>query len=341
MQSTRLAFDPLWQCLCPIWATATLRTTTRSLPRARANPQCLNKPRRRTYAADKYWEERAPNVRRLEAASRQHDAVFSPHDNDPARAYRERRPQWHAEQQERARQREPDPATRTTKSLYNDLRMHAIEGRHDKAVGLVEYLVRERREEPNIELYHNLILANVSFDEGAAWRVHDLLEEMEKDSLQPDVGICHAVLKVLAVHPDHLLRTDVLEFMRSRWISVSEDGMHDIAAGMLKEGLFEQALETLDQMRQQSSRVEPWLLDMFVYTLGEAGETESAHTILRSRHLSGELNISKTLWHTLLDAASSNNDMDTTRFVWKTQATPGYLNPVSYTHLTLPTKRIV
>lgn len=208
-----------------------------------------------------------------------------------------------------------------------------MEGKHGQAVKLVEHLVRERREEPNAELYHSLILANVSCDEGAAWRVHDLLDEMEKEGLQPDVGICHAVLKVLAVHPDHLLRTDMMEFMRSQWISVSEDGMHDIAAGLLKEGLFEQALETLDQMREQASKVEPWLLDLYVYTLGEAGEIDSAHSILRSRHLGGELNISKTLWHTILDAASSNNNIDTTRFAWKTQVTPGYLNPNSGTSL--------
>lgn len=334
MQSTRLAFDPLWQCLCPSWATATFHTTARRLPRPRPSPQCLKTPRRRAYTAKAYWEERPPNVRRLEAASRQHDLVFNPQDDDPARAYRQRRPAWHSEE-ERARRREPDPATRTTKSLYNDLRIYAMEGKHDKAVQLVQYLVRERREEPNTELYHSLILANVSFNEGAAWRVHDLLEEMQKEGLQPDVGICHAVLKVLAVHPDHLLRTDVLEFMRSQWISVSEDGMHDIAAGLLKEGLFEQALETLDQIRQQGSKVEAWLLDLYVYTLGEAGEIESAYSILRSRHLSGELNISKTLWHTLLDVASSMNNMGATRFVWKTQVTPGYLNPNSGTSLTV------
>ena len=155
-----------------------------------------------------------------------------------------------------------DFGTESTSSLYSRLKVFAAKGEYYKVREIVVFLVRERREKPSVEHYNALILSNISVTPGAAWRVHELLAEMRQAGLQLDVGTCHAVLKVLAVHPDHLLRADILEYMRSQWMSVSDSGEHDVVAGLLREGLFEQALERLDGMSRQNMRVQGWLLDM-------------------------------------------------------------------------------
>jgi hypothetical protein len=330
---SKLAIDELWACLCPSWnATALLRGPAR-IPRARNIPRCLNAPpTRRAYSTEGQFEDRGLNTRRLEARSRHFDAVYNPSNRDPAKIYRESIPVWKpAQQQQQDKFQEPevDLSTVSTNSLYNRLRVAAAQGEYYKTRQLVEFLVRERREKPSVEHYNALILSNVSADPGTAWRVHDLLAEMQQAGLQLDAATCHAVLKVLAVHPDHLLRTDILDFMRSKWMGVNETGEHDIAAGLLREGLFEQALERLDGMERQHMRVQGWLLDMFVYMLCEAGEVGEASTIMHGRHLGGELNLSRQLWHYFLDKASAADHLDGTLLAWKTQVNLGYLNPSS------------
>ena len=230
-----------------------------------------------------------------------------------------------------------DFATESTSSLYSRLKVAAAKGEYYKALEVVEFLVRERREKPSVEHYNALILSNISPDPGSAWRVHELLEEMQKAGLQLDAATCHAILKVLAVHPDHLLRANILEYMRSQWMSVSDMGEHDVTAGLLRERLFEQALERLDSMGRQNMRVQGWLLDMFVYMLCEAGEVDEAFHIMQGRHLGGELNMSRLLWHYFLDQASAADHVDATLLAWKTQVNLGYLNPSSGTCLNVMT----
>ena len=333
---SKLAIDELWACLCPSWNATTLLRAPARIPRARRIPRCLNAPpTRRAYSAEGQLEDRGRNTRRLEARSRHFDAVYNPSDREPAKAYRESVPVWKYPQQkdknsqQAFQETEVDLSTVSTNSLYNRLRVAAAQGEYFKTRQLVEFLVRERREKPSVEHYNALILSNISADPGAAWRVHDLLTEMQQAGLQLDAATCHAVLKVLAIHPDHLLRTDILDYMKSKWIGVNETGEHDITAGLLREGLFEQALERLDGMERQHMRVQGWLLDMFVYMLCEGGEVGEASRIMHGRHLGGELNISRQLWHHFLDKASEADHIDGTLLAWKSQVNLGYLNPSS------------
>lgn len=333
MSKSKSALDELWACLCPHWTATALTQRPARLSRARKLPQCLNAPSaRRAYSAQPQprWENRSLNEKRLEAKSRHFDAVYNPSNQSPATSYKERIPNWHSDQR-KGPVEEPvvNFSKESTSSLYSRLKVAAAKGQYDQAREVVEYLVRERREKPSVEHYNALILANTSPSPGTAWRVHELLAEMQQAGLQLDATTCHATLKVLAVHPDHLLRADILEYMRSKWMNVSEAGEHDIAAGLLREGLFEQALEKLDGMSRQHMRVQGWLLDMFVYMLCEAGEVGEAFHIMQSRHHSGELNLSRQLWHYFLDKASAADHLDATTLAWKTQVNLGYINPSS------------
>lgn len=217
----------------------------------------------------------------------------------------------------------------SAESLYGRLRIFAIDGKVHECREIAEVLVKERSEKPNLQIYNALILSNISHSEGTAWRVGELLDGMKDDGLQPDVQTCHAALKVLSVHVDHLLRTDVLEYMNQRWIQLSDDGAHDVAAGLLREGLFEQALERLDMMRRDGVHMHGWLLDMAVYVLCEANEISEAYRIMRQRVDSGELNLSRSLWSFFLDKASEARHHAGTSLVWSGQVNQHYINPSS------------
>lgn len=81
-------------------------------------------------------------------------------------------------------------------ALYNELQDVSLKGDYIRTYVLVEVLVKERGEEPNIRLYLALILANTSAQHGSPAEVTRLLDEMESEGLVPDSAIYHAVLKV-------------------------------------------------------------------------------------------------------------------------------------------------
>lgn len=248
--------------------------------------------------------------------------------------YRHKKPKFTGKNSKASKKAGPEKYTQNleqddTDIIYARLRSAATHGHVRECRQIAEFLVKERREQPNVQLYNALIESNVDNEFGAAWRVHQYLDEMKAGGLTPDVGTCHAVLKVVAVHLDHLLRTDVLEYMKKRWFQLSEDGEHDVIAGLLRDSLFEQALDRLDNLTQSQMRVEPWLYDMAVYILCEAGEIEEAFRIMRMRSDTGERNLRRSVWAFLLDKASDYRHHAATSLVWSSQVTPGYLNPSS------------
>ncbi|KAK4504982.1 hypothetical protein PRZ48_002945 [Zasmidium cellare] len=212
--------------------------------------------------------------------------------------------------------------------LYGRLHTSAVYGQTRLCRSIAEHLVKERKEKPSTQLYNALILSNTHNTFGAAWRAAEYLEEMQAEGLMLDISTCHAVLKVLSVHVDHLLRTDILNYMQQRWFQLSDEGAHDVAAGLLREGLFEQALQKLDQMRG-SMMVDSWLWDMAIYMLCDAGEIDEVYRIMRMRYDSNEQTLNRTQWSYLLDKASEYRHHDATLLVWNSQVSQSYLNPSS------------
>ncbi|KAI7554655.1 hypothetical protein KC319_g12759, partial [Hortaea werneckii] len=346
MRTSKIATDPLWQALCPSWTKAIApRTSCANALRKRPAVHCLSKPHglcQQQRCASSLGTSFAENDYSLQDHTTTRERFASRHqtgDNEGPINFRFKAPKddgpnharSKAQELHQRRQQEQQVFYQqaSTPRLYTKLKALAYSGHVVECRKLVEWLVRERREKPNSQLYSALILSNVSEDDGAAWRVMDYLEEMRQADIQIDPGICHSALKVLSVHPDHLLRADILEFMRARWFQLSEDGAHDVVAGLLRSGLFEQALERIEGMRQNSVPVHGWLLDMAVYMLCNIGEVDEAYQIMRVRHDSGEANLSRTLWHTLLDTGSSYRHHASTSLVWSTQVGPGYINPSS------------
>lgn len=107
------------------------------------------------------------------------------------------------------------------------------------------------------------------------------------------------------MHPSYTFRSEVLhELLHQRWFTLSNDGWHDVVAGLIRDRQLEMALDKLDQMHIEGIRIHPWLQDMMVYTLCEAEDFDEALKMMRQRTSNGEMMISATLWYSFLDTAS-------------------------------------
>ncbi|KXT09333.1 hypothetical protein AC579_4103 [Pseudocercospora musae] len=319
MTTAKVAIDSLWQCSCPSWTPASLVSASRFLQRTQ-RPIRLQQCLRFSTSAKRRSLEPISEVRYDASPQYANKQVFNP----IGRYGRTRGTKALLASNDRPLPQ--DLEQDETEFIYGRLRAAAVKGHARQCRYFAEYLVKERGEKPNLQIYNALIAVNVHHELGAAWRVSELLEEMRADGLQPDVGTCHAALKVLSIHLDHLLRSDILEYMGKKWYELSEDGAHDVAAGLFRDALFEQALLRLDKMGQDQMHVEPWLYDMAVFMLCEAGEVEEAYRIMRMRYDTGERNLRRSVWSFLLDKASEYRHHDATSFVWTCQVNQGYLN---------------
>lgn len=211
----------------------------------------------------------------------------------------------------------------TEEQLYQRLEGEAIAGSTPRVRWIVERLITKFKARPSLTLYNALILSNTNAHWGAAWRVSDLLEEMETEGLQPDSATCHAILKVTSVHLDHLLRADTLAYMHEKWISLSPDAEHDVAAGLFREGLLEQASDRLERIRRNHIHIKHWLLDLAVYALCNADEIDEAHRIMLWRVNDPKPEVDSILWATFLDKASQARNHKATLWAWNRRVSTG------------------
>ncbi|CAF9929488.1 MAG: hypothetical protein ALECFALPRED_004335 [Alectoria fallacina] len=212
-------------------------------------------------------------------------------------------------------------------SVYQELRRSTLEVNYAHIRDVVRLLVEERGQKPNLRLYDALLLANTDNQYGSAAEVARILDEIAVEGLTPDSATYHAALRVLAVHPDYLLRQRILDELRQRWFSLTKAGWHDVVAGLIRERQLELALDTLGQMQMEGAKVDSWLYDLMIYILCSAEEFDSAVNIMQHRISSGELYISATLWYYLLDTASRALHHRGTLFAYRARVESSYLNP--------------
>jgi hypothetical protein len=304
--------DALWKCLCPRYSqvvagpkSAIRNGTPRNTVRDRASNQ-----QRRSYV----HQHRAPIEERFKYERRN---GVSPSDRKaPAIFGRSSKPKPPLNQLHLA-------------ELYEQLRYDGTAGRYEDVMNIIRILIRDRREKPNIHMYTAMLHSYASCTEGTAGKLGKVLDDMEEAGVELDGRGAECVLEALAVHPDYLLRTDILDYMRARWFSLSDRTLNFIVAGMLRDRLFEQALEKLDDMISLGVKIEPWLWDKTMWMLLEFNEVEEAFYVLGQRQTvaSPTDKLSAALWQALLDAAAKRHLAEATATIWNTQDTPGYLKP--------------
>lgn len=287
--------DALWRCLCPAFSTNAPRLTA---ARAGTRSALSNKPRTRTLS-----HSREPTRGADAALITQPDAPpsFGARGPTPRRIHGEKLPL----------------AQLPTHLLYEHVRDEGAKGHFDEVFNICRVLVKDRGEVPNKEMYTAVLHSFVSATNGTAGKVRKVLAEMGfwgtpedardgQAKVELDARGCECVLEVLAVHPDYLLRTEVLEYMKARWFTLSDRGHNFVVAGMLRERHFEQALDALEAMARGNTRIEGWLFDQALWTLLEFGEVAEAFHVLRLKAATatGALRLSSALWGSLLDAAA-------------------------------------
>ncbi|KAF2218183.1 hypothetical protein BDZ85DRAFT_208603 [Elsinoe ampelina] len=218
-------------------------------------------------------------------------------------------------------------ASDPTPNLFDLAREYAARGDIGRTVALVDYLIRQRGEPPNSRLFAPLILCNVDPEHGSPAAVRGYLKQLDEEGLPVDSGICHDVLKVLSIHVDHILRADILDYMRRTWFTLSTEGQQDVAAGLIREGSLEEALQIINNLQQSGERVPNWLDDMATYALLHADNFSGALDVVTSREASREPGSSSNLGDTMLDVASKLHHYVGTLHGWNAQVRPGRANP--------------
>ncbi|KAH1298549.1 hypothetical protein KXX30_006402 [Aspergillus fumigatus] len=191
---------------------------------------------------------------------------------------------------------------------------------------ILRILIRDRHVRPEVRHYRALILANSDAERGSPEVVRQLLSEMEKNGIPADSGTLHAALQVLAVHPDYLLRQEILRTLRDRWLPLSPAGWHYVVAGLLRENQFELALDHIAHMERKEIMVENWLHSLLIYNLCDIGDFDEVLRQMRKRTSQGH-DMTTELWLYVLDVAVAASHLETTRYVWTQMVQLGYLQP--------------
>ncbi|KAL4918192.1 hypothetical protein BDW62DRAFT_201058 [Aspergillus aurantiobrunneus] len=183
------------------------------------------------------------------------------------------------------------------------------------ALQILQVLLGFRGVRPATRHYKSLIQCNVDPQHGSSVMVRHLLREMEEYEVPTDSTTLHAALQALAVHPDYVLRQDVLRALRDRWLPVSPDGWHYVVAGLIREHQFELALDHIAHMERKDIVVQEWLHSLLIYYLCEFKEFDPILELMDSR-LSRGYDVTKQLWTHVLTAATHSYHHGLTRFIW-------------------------
>ncbi|KAI0187026.1 hypothetical protein F4808DRAFT_466466, partial [Astrocystis sublimbata] len=115
-------------------------------------------------------------------------------------------------------------------------------------------------------------------------------------------------MQVTAVHPDYLLRAQVLHDMMNRWYALPPSAEINIIIGLLRDGQYELAFSRLEELNRAPVNVPTWLSDLFLYTFGELGFHEETMAILKHRQrlvdIVKRVPPSPNVWQFLLDMFS-------------------------------------
>ncbi|KAL1985054.1 hypothetical protein VTN96DRAFT_8289 [Rasamsonia emersonii] len=344
MRRGNLRVDGLWYCLCPSFCHSSLRQPFPSFVSRRASPtRCRVSnlapdaaPGIRRYSSaggsDTAQTERASEELSKNHARESVSSAQSPTSAEEVQQQQDDQPKIRITRyfaRDPALVRVPQSISqKSTEDLENYLNQVTSEKSPKMltVTAVLRALIAERHIEPKVRHYRALILANTDPRYGSPENVRWLLQEMEENGIAADSSTLHAALQALAVHPDYLLRQEVLRTLRDRWLSLSPTGWHHLVAGLIREQQFELALDHLDHMARMEIPVQSWLHALLVYKMCELEDFDQVYDLMSSR-ASQQQDISMDLWLYVLDEASEALHHKTTRYVWKQVVELGYLNP--------------
>ncbi|KAH7313160.1 pentatricopeptide repeat protein-like protein [Rhexocercosporidium sp. MPI-PUGE-AT-0058] len=336
MPATRIPIDGLWRCLCPaIDGIAIARhprtVSSRRILLAGYSHRGNLSPRAQPFhsSSRNRTQERWNSMGTVEGVSLDgeplsrtpaYHAPFThpPSSQTPRIRSISRLSQGQGQRQKLMERFEEECEGLSITQVHDLLRKKRTERRaYDKVATLVEYLIRVRGERPALIHYDSLIRVNADAMQGSAASVRMLLEDMKEFAIAPDSGLYHGALQALAIHPDYILRVEIMQEMKERWLGLSPEGWHSLVVGLIRDRQYEVALDKLDEMHSDGILVQPWLYDIFMFQLCEAGELDEAFNLLKYRFENSRNEILPTVWYYLVDVFSSAFHYEGVKFIWK------------------------
>ncbi|KAM0273961.1 hypothetical protein ACHAQH_008081 [Verticillium albo-atrum] len=309
-RGSRIAFDGLWRCLCPFVdpvlasrvlnapiLSRTLHTATRR--QGRLSPSISQGVKS---AAHRRYASSAIPVRAAAPAAEHsvNRALVRSILNGPPATILER---------------DVLPVA-SVSDLFEALRqLQTAPDSFRTAAAVVRHLVQDRGQQPTPALYECLI-ACARDTNGSADMIAQLLAEMRQLGINPGAQLCHDALEALAIHPNYLLRNEILWAMQESWTPISLSGHCNVALGLLRDGQYELAFDRVEELLDKNPDVPPRLLDVFVLAFAHRGYLDEAVRLAHEkRHATGE-DIPLALWHLLLDACAAASHVEGTSYIW-------------------------
>ncbi|KAM0156616.1 hypothetical protein ACHAQE_005182 [Botrytis cinerea] len=312
MTTTKIPIDGLWRCLCPSIDTFVLArpNTFNQLPRKFLNRPLVKNKKIPT----------CPKSRSFHTTTTTSLPVLNGQYTPRSRNVRGKLNTAKSINLEQLRNDEIHERLRELKTE---------EGAYTQVAEVVEYLVKVREEKPALIHYDALIAANADPENGSVEVVRTLLEEMKGLGIGADSGLYHTVLQVLAIHPDYLLRTQILEEMKERWYGLSPTGWHNLVIGLLRDRQYELAMDKFEQMQADQIGIKPWLYDIFFFKLCELDELDEALRLLKSRY--DQPVLAMHMYYHLLDSFASSLHYEGTSYIWRLLVETSEMNPADGT----------
>lgn len=194
----------------------------------------------------------------------------------------------------------------STADLHARLRgLMSEQDAYNKIVNMVTMLIYSRGQEPCSLYYDALIRANSDPELGSTPTLKVLLDDMKAMGVEGDSNIYHSALLVLAIHPNYLMRNEIMQEMKERWLGLSSEGWHWLVVGLIRDKQFEVALDKLEQMQSDMIKIRPWLYDILMFQLAEHGELDECWRLLKERWQNDREHIQPSVWYYLLEKFSS------------------------------------
>lgn len=172
----RIVVDGLWRALCPSFDAIVLSQARTHL-------------RRTARAGCEAWK-RTP---RAPALSRRQNSTAATRTATGTASHAPRKPKERRDSRDSADKLD----ALSIEQLYDLLRdVRDQEGAYHRIVDLVNYLVKQRGERPNIRHFDALIRANADAEHGSGAVVEELLDEMDREGIIGDSNLYHGVMLV-------------------------------------------------------------------------------------------------------------------------------------------------
>ncbi|SPN99681.1 uncharacterized protein DNG_02532 [Cephalotrichum gorgonifer] len=152
--------------------------------------------------------------------------------------------------------------------------------------------------------------------DGSAGTLGEALREMRALGLTPTPAFYGTALAALAIHPDCLLRSTILDMMRKDWVKSTPEHRIHTALGLLRDGQYEMTLDELDDMHRDGVPVPPYLHEIFIFALARLGFFDEALASLRYR-TAQDPPVAQDVLHFLLDTCSAAYHYTTTKHLWR------------------------